>query len=176
METQEHETKARTQVPDVEMPKEVEETPKGKIKSLFRKLETSLINEIDRRLNGINAQVGKIHDQLDKKFGGMYKVLIHQFLTKQETKIYNAEIAVQSIRELLADYLYSVESSTETKEEFMKRFDEEFQAKAIEVDKRIKAKLAEEDAKKSQEVENGEVSKEQGNQETQESAGQDSNG
>lgn len=165
---QEHETKARVQVPDAEMPEEVEATPKGKMKSLFRKLETSLINEIDRRLNGVNGQIGKIHDQLDKKFGGMYKVLIHQFLTKQETKIYNAEIAVEASRRILANFLYSEAKTTETFEEWKVGFDKEFEEVAIQIDKEIKAKEAEAN-------QDGEVSKEQEGEETT-AEGQDNNG
>ena len=125
------------------LPPEIEETGKGKIKSLFRKLESSLIGEIKQRLEGINAGLAEVERTLDKKYGGLYKTLIHTFLTKQEEKIYNTELSVQATREVLADYIYSETKSTQTKEEFLVEFNATFEEKLQSVDKRIKAQEAE---------------------------------
>ena len=121
------------------IPEDESQMPKGKLKKLFRQFHTSMTTEITRRLDHINGQVKGIETTLDKKYGGMYKVLIGQFLTKQDSKIYNLEILGLAVKEVLSEHLYSVADRTDTYEEYSAVFAKNFDAKLLEVKDRIDA-------------------------------------
>jgi len=124
----------------------LQDSSKGKIKKLFRKLEDSFQEKLKNQLSFINNQIKKIEESLDKKYGGMYKVLIHEFLTNQESKIYNIELLSQATRNLLADHIYNTLGANKdsSREDFMKEFNVKFQEEMKTINDQVSAKLKEE--------------------------------
>jgi hypothetical protein len=114
-----------------------EDISKGKFKKLFRRLQTGLVQDIDNRLQHINGQLEGVHTRLDKKFGGMYKILTHQFLTIQENKIYNLEIQNAAIKEVLMEFVYANSKTTDTLEVFRKEYDTDFVKMLMKVKTRV---------------------------------------
>jgi len=111
-----------------------EQTPKGAVKSLLRKFETKMQEKIKGNLINLNSQISNIHSslfsQLDKKYGGMYKVLINTFLTNIESKIYNAEVSIEAIKIIVKEQLVQIRSdiADSTAKDFIGKaaFDEQF--------------------------------------------------
>ncbi len=119
------------------------EMTKAKVKKTFRHLKSKLTTEIQSRLDHVNGQVKKIEATLDKKYGGMYKVLIHQFLTNQDQKIYNLEILGLAVKETLSEHIYTKTESTENFEEFCTIFNKSFDEKLLQVKERLDLAYAE---------------------------------
>lgn len=95
-----------------EIPDEVDNTPKGKVKAIMRRFEAKMQGQFNRHLLHINKQIDGMHSalfsQLDKKYGGMYKTLIHTFLTNIESKIYNSEVTIEAIKGLMKEELHAL--------------------------------------------------------------------
>lgn len=127
---------------------EDDDIPKGKLKKVFRKLQSALVDEIQARLDRVNSQVKGIEATLDKKYGGMYKVLIHTFLNKQENKIYNLEIQNMALKEMMAEFVYAQEKSTDDFDTFKKAFTERFTEKLVECKKFVDEKYLEKQGEK----------------------------
>ena len=105
-------TEFEIELPEMEeSTEEMEQTPKGKVKSLLRRFEVKVQDKLGKHLLHINKQVDGIHaalhSQLDKKYGGMYKILINTFLTNIESKIYNTEITVEAMKRVIKDEMHS---------------------------------------------------------------------
>lgn len=68
---------------------------------------------------------------IDKKFSGMYGVLINKFLVKQEEKVFLAELGVQAVLEETAVVLADIKFGKDAPLEVRQPFYDEFQ-KAVE--------------------------------------------
>jgi len=122
----------------------IDQESQGKIKKLFRRLEASFQGEIKKTLDHINSQIGSVSEKLDKKYGGMYKVLIHEFLTKQEEKIYNVELVSQATRNILSEHIYQTsEHNFDSREAFMEDFNLKFKNEMKTINDQVVAKVKE---------------------------------
>ncbi len=88
---------------------------RGQIKKVMRAFVAQQTNAFTRMTNSNDSfqkhVVTQMNDSLakiDKKFSGMYSMLLRQFLVKQESRVANAEVAVRSLIDLSADEIYSL--------------------------------------------------------------------
>ena len=125
---------------DLDFSKDVENLTQGKAKSLLRRFHVEVSNTLKKNFSHLNAQIKVIEEKLDKKYGGMYKILIHKFLNQQEEKIYNLEIFCVAMEKVITDHIYSVVQTTDSKEEFMKKYKAEFSKILIETKKEVDEK------------------------------------
>ena len=137
------------------------------------KIFESYSKEVAKGVSDNNSQTVALMNEalakVDKKFSGMYSVLINKFLVKQEEKVFCAEVGLQDLLEITGRRLFALSSQqgvTELGDEAgrLKKFQEEFQ-KEIEghmdvianemkeaAEVKARAQAEEQNAKKSEEV------------------------
>jgi len=123
--------KNKIDMPDYTLPVDVEDMPKGKIKKLFRDLKKDVEIELKKRVEYINNQikplVDDVYKRLDDKFGGMYRVLIYQFLTAQEKKIQNHDVSIAALRQCVFVECYGLYEATANLRNSLKKEGEELE-------------------------------------------------
>ena len=174
---------------------DLKDVKKGKLKKLFRNFKNDIEAYIKNQIEIINNQLKPLNDDLfqkiDNKYGGMYKVLIHQFLTKQETKIQNHEVTIAALKMVMFDECYGLYEATanirnllieegKEKEEIMPKnkylesFELEFRSKKLEIEQKIQ-KALEDEAKQAEEANKKKEDKEKMPDENKESKAKESN-
>jgi CII-binding regulator of phage lambda lysogenization HflD len=155
---------------EIKMEKEVVDFEGEKVK--MSKVEKFFLNQkekFNKHIEGFEAHLGKkIEDFIkeanaaikksDTKFSNLYSVLMREFLTKLEQRIYSNELATRTMIKSFGEKLYSIESKLEmissSKEEYMKDFEDSF----VKTMSQLNDEIAEEMSKS--EVKNEEVSTE----------------
>lgn len=131
----------------------------GKIfEDYSKQIAESVKNQNSDMVKSMNESLAKV----DKKFSGMYSVLINKFLVKQEQKVFVAECGLQAMLEVTAKRLFSLNQALSPpvmgeEEERRKKFLEDFQGEIEELIPQISEEIvrkAEEKAKQAQEEAN----------------------
>jgi hypothetical protein len=148
------------------------EAQKLKFKLKFESLEKDVASIIQTRMDGYNIKLDQFINSAnaaikksDDKFSQMYGVLVRQFLTSLENRLYTAELANKTVLLLMADKFHKIESDLNklnaefgtslSKEEYLKELEAMYVAQITAVHK-----ATEEDAAKQQEVKNEEATQE----------------
>lgn len=138
-------------------------THRKEISKIFETYSKQVAESIAGQNKEMVKQMNESLASVDKKFSGMYSVLINKFLVKQEEKVFLCELGVQALLEVFAGRIHkalsqacapgSVPALEQFQEEVQKEVEDKITYLAEEMKKEAEAKAL---AESSQAQQNGE--------------------
>jgi len=120
-------------------------THREEISKIFESYSKQIAETIKHQNGEMVKQMNESLATIDKKFSGMYSVLVNKFLVKQEEKVFLCELGVQALLECTCDSLVEIlkisdEGATTFREHFQKRVEDKITYLAEEMKKELESK------------------------------------